>query len=393
MRPTMCPKPIWFALSVSIPLAYAQTPTPPSVTVESRDALVQAVASAGPGSTILIAPGTYEGGLHFDGLRGVEGKPIILAGADPSRPPVFQGRNSGFHFTDPAFVELRHLVVTGATGNGINIDDGGSYDTPAHHVVLQQLTIRDIGPEGNRDGIKLSGLDHFRIDQCVVERWGTGGSGIDLVGCHQGVVTACTFRYQGNLPANGVQTKGGSRDIRIEHCRFDHAGSRGVNIGGSTGLAYFRPKVEGFEARDITVEDCTFVGSSAPICFVGVDGAVVRYNTLYRPERYVLRILQESRGDPFVPSRNGIFSHNLVVFRSEEIRGIVDIGPATAPETFQFAKNHWYCSDRPERSNRIRLPTPERDGVQGGDPLLVDPENGNFTLQPNTPVRDAGARR
>ena len=41
----------------------------------------------------------------------------------------------------------------------------------------------------------------------------------------------------------------------------------GVNIGGSTGRAYFRPRPEGFEAKDITVEDCTFVGSGA--AFVG----------------------------------------------------------------------------------------------------------------------------
>jgi hypothetical protein len=44
--------------------------------------------------------------------------------------------------------------------------------------------------------------------------------------------------------------------------------------------------------------------------------------------------------------------------------GGVNIGAGTAPETFKFARNWWYCTDRPERS-RPRLPTPEIDGTYG----------------------------
>ena len=173
--------------------------------------------------------------------------------------------------------------MSGATGNGINIDDGGSPDTPAHHVVLRGLVVRDIGPTGNRDGIKLSGVDDFRVEGCTVERWGDRGSGIDMVGCHRGEVVGCTFRHGDRQGDNGVQAKGGSGEIMIRRCRFEHAGQRAVNLGGSTGLAYFRPRPQGYEAKDITVEDCTFVGSMAPVAFVGVDGAAVRHNTIYRP--------------------------------------------------------------------------------------------------------------
>ncbi len=42
-----------------------------------------------------------------------------------------------------------------------------------------------------------------------------------------------------------------------------------MNVGGSTGLAYFRPKSPGYEAKDITVEDCTFIGSQDADCFRG----------------------------------------------------------------------------------------------------------------------------
>jgi hypothetical protein len=379
-------------LTVSLILLSSRWAFTQTVTANTRDQIVKAAEQAKPGTTILIAPGTYQGGLDFNGLRGEEGKPIILAAADKEAPPVFKGRNSCFHLTDPAFVELHNLVLTEARGNGINIDDGGSYDSPAHHVVLHGLTVRDVGPDGNRDGIKLSGLDDFRVEDCTIERWGSGGSGIDMVGCHDGEVTGCIFRQRSDTAGSGVQAKGGSKDIVIRRCRFENAGGRAVNIGGSTGLPYFRPKVNGYEAKDITVEDCTFIGSSAPICFVGVDGAVARYNTIYRPMRYVVRILQESRGSQFVACRNGVFSNNVIAFRSDETRGTTNIGAGTAPDSFKFSENHWYCIDRPERSNRLSLPVRETGGSYGKDPRFVNPSEGDLHLLDTSPVRDAGVR-
>jgi hypothetical protein len=62
-----------------------------AVTVDSVDQLRRAVAGAKPGTTVLIAPGTYEGGLSARGLRGEPGSPITIRAADPRRPPVFRG--------------------------------------------------------------------------------------------------------------------------------------------------------------------------------------------------------------------------------------------------------------------------------------------------------------
>ena len=344
-----------------------------TITVADSDGLRRALARAVPGTTIRIAPGTFRGGLSASGLRGQPGKPIILTAADPGRPPVIEGGGSGLHLSDPAYVELHGLVVAKVRGNGLNIDDGGSYDSPAHHILLKGLVIRDIGPGGNRDGIKLSGVDDFRVEDCTIERRGSGGSGIDMVGCHRGTITGCAFRHTDEISGNGVQAKGGSREVRIAGCRFEHAGSRAINLGGSTGLAFFRPRPQGYEARDITVEDCIFIGSMAPVAFVGVDGAEVRHNTIYRPRRDALRILQETTGPGFVPSRNGRFTDNLIAFRSAEMTLPVNIGPGTAPETFALARNAWYCLDAPERSRPV-LPIAEAEGIYGVDPRFRNAE-------------------
>jgi parallel beta helix pectate lyase-like protein len=355
-----------------------------------------AVAEAVPGTRILLAPGDYAGGFHFSIVRGETNRPIVIAAADPMRSPVIKGGETGIHFSDPAFVELHHLILTGWSGNGVNIDDGGSFDTPARSVVLRQLIVTNAGPTGNRDGIKLSGAVDFRVEGCRVEGWGIGGgSGIDMVGCHRGLIVSNWFRHTDSSSSTGVQCKGGTSEIEIRYNRFENAGGRAVNIGGSTGLQFFRPPLSvgtpHAEARDIRVEGNTFIGSAAPVAFVGVDGAIVRFNTIYRPKRWALRILQENNAAGFVPSRNGEFTDNLVVFHSSEwSAGGVNIGVNTAPQTFKLARNWWYCVDQPSLS-QPQLPTREVDGVYGQAVQFRDVANGDLRLGRNRPAPKAGA--
>ena len=99
------------------------------------------------------------------------------------------------------------------------------------------------------------------------------------------------------------------------------------------------------------------------VAFVGVDGAVVRFNTIERPARWAIRILQENKAPGFVACRNGQFTDNVIVFESTRSpEGGVNIGAGTAPETFTFARNWWYCSDQPHNSHP-KLPTQETGGV------------------------------
>lgn len=349
----------------------------PEVIPVANDAELRAgLRNLSPGKTLRIAPGEYQPPVYVENLHGEDGSPVIIEGADAEDPPRFVGGAEGWHFTDVSYLVVRNLHVSGQRGNGINVDDGGSCDTPSHHLLLEDIRVSDIGPSGNHDGIKLSGVDDFVIRRCRVEGW--GGQAIDMVGCHRGRIEECAFRgKEGFSQHTGPQAKGGSSEVLIRRCLFLDAGMRAVQMGGSTGLDFFRPPGRTFEAADIQVDHCVFVGGQAAVTFVGVDGGIFRHNTIYRPTRWVMRILQETREPEFVRTRNGLFERNLIVFRRSELADFVNVGPDTLPQTFQFRANWWYCEDAPQVS-RPRLPTSEMAGVYGHDPRLADPEELDF---------------
>jgi len=284
-----------FLMGALVAFHFAQMPSQKAIVVGSSDQLRSSILGAKPGTKILLKPGEYEGGLFFQNVKGEPNNPIVISALDPTKPPVIKGGGECLHFSEVAYLEIHNLVLVGARYNGLNIDDGGSFDTPSHHIVLRNLQVRDIGPTGNCDGIKLSGVANFRVENCIVERWGDGGQGIDMVGCHNGIISNCTLRFEDDK-GFGIQAKGGSSNIRIVRCRLEHAGARAIQLGGSTGLQFFRPPLksgqEHAEARNLTVEGCTIIGSTGAIAFVGVDGAIVRFNTIYRPKRWAIRILR-----------------------------------------------------------------------------------------------------
>lgn len=366
-----------------IVLVLAAAPSERVVPVDGNDGLRAALLAARPGHRIELAAGDYAA-LSGSKLRGEPDAPIVVTAADRAHPPRFV---AGIHLSSIAHVTLSDLVIERATANGLNIDDGGSITDASHHVTLERLVVRDCGGRGNADGIKVSGVDDLTITECTIERWGRGGSAIDMVGCHRVVIAECTLIDRDADPASsGIQCKGGSSDVAIRRCRFDHAGQRAINAGGSTGEAYFRPHDANYEAKDVVVEGCTFVGGLAPIACVGVDGVTIRFNTIVTPSKWVVRILQESTGERFVPCRGGSFTDNLIVYDGGAVREVVNVGPGTEPQSFTFARNFWYRRDDAKRSVPA-LPTPEVDARGGEDPRLrPDPFDGVEDASPATTV-------
>ena len=329
------------------------------ITVHNSSELSNALRKPQDIASILLLPGKYKGGIYIHGVSGQADTPLAIRGTDPNNPPIFSGGgNQAIHMADCSHITLAHIKVQGYSSNGINIDDGGSFETPSRHIVLENITILNTGPTGNRDALKMSGVDNFVVKNCRFEGW--GGSGIDMVGCHSGKVTGCTFvGKKGYSQSNGVQLKGGTAKVIVETCLFKNTGHRSINLGGSTGLQFFRPKVGYYEAKDITIAGNRFIGSMAPIAWVTAKGGHVHHNTIIFPEKWILRILQETKDTKFKPCHDGVFENNLVIYDSR-INVFVNVGPRTAPQTFTFRNNAWHHVNG---GRKPVLPAPELNGI------------------------------
>jgi len=356
-----------------------------------------AARQAKPGTAIRIKSGTYSGVISLSNIKGTANAPIWIGG-EPGKPkPVIQGGGEGLHLTKVQYLVVHDLEIRGARNNGVNCDDGGDVKTPkvTSYVEFRNLKIHSIGSSGNQDCLKLSGLYHFYVLDSHFSKCGGGGSGsgVDHVGCHHGLLARNTFE---NMSGNAIQCKGGSSDLEIRWNKMFNAGHRTVNMGGSTGFQYFRPPLSkskpNAEARDIRVVANIIEGATASLAFVGCENCLAAHNTIINPQKWVFRILQETRtkdGYTFVPASKGKVINNLIYFKRSQVSTFINIGSGTDAKSFVFSNNLWYAQDRPG-SSKPSLPSPEKDGVVGKDPLLQNPGQKQYSLKAGSPAIGKG---
>lgn len=371
----------FFLLPLSFLCTYAATlHTGPGFEFETPD---RAAAAAVAGDTVLIHDAVYEGTFYISNVLGTEAMPIVFRGESTSG-VIFRGGTESLHFSRCGHLIIENFTVERQTGNGMNIDDGGEYDSPVRGFVIRNVTFREMAATGNNDMLKMSGVDEFRIENCTFTNGSPGGSGIDFVGCHHGVITKNTFR---NMGSNAIQAKGGTQHLLIAGNSFTDCGHRSINLGGNTSLAYFRPPDARFEAADILVAANVFTGSTAPVGFVGCTRVRVVNNLIQQPQKWAFRILQETVDETrFVPCGNNMFCNNIIIY-DQNLSTLVNIGPNTAPETFVVSHNVWYNGSSVTTLPTVGLPFTETNSLAGVDPML----QGMCPL-PQSPVVGAGRR-
>ena len=359
--------------------------------------IAHAASQASAGTSVVIHAGSYEADTYLSDFGGSEGAPIWIGGAEGEARPTISGGSNGLHLSRVRYLVIHDLDMSGGESNGVNCDDGGDYDNDqaTHHVVFRDINIHDIGTGGNNDCLKLSGVNHFWVLDSEFARCGGGmaGSGIDMVGCHDGVIAHSSFV---EMSGNGVQTKGGSADITVSANYFSDAGERAVNIGGSTGFEFFRPPLStsspNVEAQRIRVLANVIERGTAGLGFVGCVDCLAANNTIIDPARWPFRILQETSsegGYEFLPASNGRVMNNVIYYNAGDVGGAhVNVGPDTAPETFTFATNLWFAYDDPG-SSTPNLPVTEQGGISGSDPMFAGA--GDYHLSPGSPALGAGS--
>jgi len=161
-----------------------------------RDIAV-ALGQATPGTRVRTAAGTYGAVGSIASLHGTARAPIARVG-DGEVVIDAAGKAAGMHLADPRYVVIEGLAIRNAVPHGLNIDDGGSYDSPASHIVLRDVPFRRIGDGGNNDCLKMSGVEHFYVERSR------------FAGCNQGSGTPWT-----TSPSPGPSTRTGCRPRRM----------------------------------------------------------------------------------------------------------------------------------------------------------------------------------
>ena len=343
--------------------------------------LHDAATEAKAGDIIIIHNGIYTEREDISNLNGEVDNPIIIYAAEEGK-VIYSGQSEAWHLSSCSNLFIYGFVFENQTANGVNIDDSGNFDNSTFNITIKNCVFKDMHANGNNDMLKLSGLDDFTIENCLFENGSAGGSGIDMVGCHKGKIFKNSFD---NMGSNCIQAKGGSQFITITQNNFKDGGMRTLNLGGSTGLAYFRPQDATFEAADIDVHSNVFIGSWSPIAFVGSVRVKVVNNTFYKPTNWVFRILQETVDTSrFLPCGKNEFSNNIIYF-GNSLNRVVNIGPNTNPESFTISNNLWY-DYQDDNFSGPNLPVEEPNAIIQQDPKFIDVDSYDFNLRNDSPA-------
>jgi len=411
---------------------------------------------AGPGDTIVARGGVYPQEQQYIGysyvFRGAPGSYLVVMG-DPDdiaagNKAIFDADvGDGHHASavsmtacysspsradyDLAYIKLLNLVFRNGHTMGLNIDDGGTWsrENPAHHITIEGCEFYDCDPTHTQgSGLKLAGVDTFVVRNCTFKR--CGHNGIDMVGCHEGLVTQCVF--MDNLAVDGddglgVQCKGGSRNVVIERNIFKDLYMYGVSLGQASGLAFFRPppgeldgdgQIIDYEAKNCNAYRNIFINVGYPVVFSRSRNCKAYQNTIYIPisnadrargvggTAFVVFFRHDPWPDmigtvPVTHVRSADVKNNIFYFGTPYGNRPVTFATASPawtdePETIVMSNNLWYCHDNVSESlpdwdfmENNQWGAPVHSGNIVGDPYFINANpawNTDFELSEGTPA-------
>jgi len=189
------------------------------------------LAGLQPGDTLLLEPGTYTGGLTFDGRHGQPGLPIVVSGPASGAPAVFNARTccNTVSITDSSHLEIRNLELNGMNLDGVDAVKGegpnGNDSNFAHHITIENLYIHGHDATQATVGIstKCPAWD-WVIRRNVIASAGTGM----YLGNSNGGAPFVNGLIEGNLVVDTV-----GYNVQIKH-QNDRPAFPGMPASGTT---------------------------------------------------------------------------------------------------------------------------------------------------------------
>jgi len=370
-----------------------------------------------PGDVMIIEDGVYSQSINVS-KSGTASAPIIIRGRSRNG-VVILGTTGGINISNKDYVTIEDVTVRGGSQ--------GVYVTGSNHVTLRRVDVFETVQVGM---YFKDNNDDFLITECRVENMtgsGNNGWGIRLYdkngpGTGKGIVEKCSIRH------------GWRAGVRVEKVMVDFLYNIVEGWGGDGerdhGIYYGNPApvykngatsiIEGnifksnhgyglkiscwYDPANIIVRNNIFAENLFDGLSVefGVDGVKVYNNTFYNNKRNTLQLCaynyKSNHSNKNIKIKNNLFysdKGNLVLLMDDSLEGLemdYNCYYSAAGTKFITRKNPKiytsYSSFSAWQNNNIAPSTDEHSIFQ--DPRLTNPEQGDYTIQSNSPCIDFG---
>lgn len=328
------------------------------------------------GDTLLVQPGTYDGGTDdtgflFKGLNGTADKPITIAAAGATKPKL-----TGGEWKTVAIEQSSYVVFRGFETEGTALVDkkptGGIEIRASHHITITGNYVHD----GGGGGIGANESNHIDIIGNYVSgmaKWNPfQTSGISLfesrpIGGAPGA-DGWSMRIIGN-------TVYGSENITLPY-----DGGKVVTDGNCIIIDSTDVKV--YPGRTLVANNICSNNGGRGIHVFRAGNVVAVNNTLYH-DMQTEKLKEEGGELSAVAATNVVFRNNLVVARDDR-KAVHD----HKNDGVTFESNLYQQGDS---GGGKKTKLGDIVEVAVGDAGLVAPENGDFSLRPGSPAIDAGS--
>ena len=232
--------------------------------------IVAAAAAVQPGDTVLIQPGTHDGGITVE-TSGTAGEPI-----------TFQANGAG-------------VVIEGSGGEG-----DAFFITGADYIVVEGLKIQ----HADRAGMRIDSAHHVTVRNCTFANNGTWGLFTDF----SDYTTVENSEAYGSVDEHGIYISNSSDYPAIRGNRLHDNNGCGLHMNGDISMGG-----DGIISYAVVENNIVYengVGGGSGINMDGVTDSVVRNNLLYNNHASGISLYQIDGGSP---SRNNRVLNNTIL--------------------------------------------------------------------------------
>jgi hypothetical protein len=376
----------------------------PGTEIAPLKTIQTAINKAKKGTIIRVKEGNYYEFLRF-AVNGTKDEPIVLFSEDGPSMAKLNGNSKDkiiINFRRQKYIIIDGFEIQNTKNIGINFEPNTNdqlFKSKNRYVIIRNCKIHDTGG----DAIKVRESDYLMFENNEIFRStnynGTLEQLVDMTAVFHAVIRFNLLRK--NKGSIGF-TKGGSANIYWVGNHFKNfTGSEfGVEVGGRTTPGYFRDK-DSFnnpEAFKVIFFNNLFQNiKKESMIFIGAQNIDILHNTFYNcsydfsPDSESHSFSEIFRPNE-LPNKNIKFIGNLIY--NDEDHPFQKVFKSTDDEmvNINFHRNLFYSENPKILSSQFTNPGGKGNNFVA-EPVFTDLENGDFTLQPNSPGIDCNKER